>query len=222
LPGRRRRTQTALLVGLLAAVLAFVGVIQIRSQAEVERSLAGEDEASLAFQIDDLHRANESLSAEAAALSARRDALRSGTTSAASTQLAQEVERLRVVEGLIAVRGPGVVLMVDAPLRALDLQDAINNLLLGGAEAISVNDRRVTLGTAVRGPGGTLTIDGTPVHAPWTFAAVGDPDRLQRAAERMTRSLRTDPRVHDASYRVEADLVIRPVLSLRPFVYASP
>ena len=67
-----------LVLALLVAVVATLVVVQVRSQAEVRRSLAQTDTASLAFQIDDLHRSNDTLAAEATQLRARRDALRSG------------------------------------------------------------------------------------------------------------------------------------------------
>jgi hypothetical protein len=36
----------------------------------------------------------------------------------------------------------------------------------------------------------------------------------------MSKQLRTDRRVRQASYRVEADVVIRSMVSQKPFVYA--
>jgi len=38
----------------------------------------------------------------------------------------------------------------------------------------------------------------------------------------MTKALRADRRVRQATYRVEADLEIRAVITQRPFVYANP
>ena len=37
----------------------------------------------------------------------------------------------------------------------------------------------------------------------------------------MTQQMRTDRRVRQATYRVEADVVIRAVVSARPFVYGT-
>src|SRR5258708_4099575 len=68
---RRRPTGRAISVWLIALLVALVATVQIRSQAEVERSLVGIDTTSLAFLIDDLHRANDSLQTEAADLQSR-------------------------------------------------------------------------------------------------------------------------------------------------------
>ena len=218
---RRRSTGRAISVWVIALLVALVATVQIRSQAEVERSLVGTDTTSLAFLIDDLNRANDSLQAEARDLQARQATLRSGTSGAADQVLTDEANRLRAVEGLVPVHGPGVVIVVDATgLTALDLQDAINNLAAGGGEALAVNDHRVVAGVAIEQTGAGVTIDGAAVAPPWTITTIGDANRLAEVADVMTKALSADRRVRQASYRVEADVVIRSVVSGRPFVYA--
>jgi uncharacterized protein YlxW (UPF0749 family) len=208
-------------VWLIALLVALVATVQIRSQAEVERSLVGIDTTSLAFLIDDLHRANDSLQVETNDLIKRRAALQSGESGAADQVLADEANRLRAVEGLVPVHGPGVVIVIDASgLRALDLEDALNNLAAGGAEAIDINDHRVTTGTRVEQTGGGVTVGGALVMAPWTIATIGDATRLAQVADLMTHQLKTDRRVRQANYRVETDVAIRSVVSVKPFVYA--
>lgn len=210
-------------VGLIALLVALVATVQIRSQAEVERSLVGVDVASLAFLIDDLHRANDSLDAEKADLARRQAALMSGQSTAADDELRAEEERLRAIEGLVPVQGPGIVMVVDASgLSALDLQDALNNLSAGGAEAIDVNDHRVVTGVPVAQTGQGVAVDGVVVVPPWTFSVIGDSDRLARVADVMTQQLRADRRVRSAVYRIDSDIVISSVISERPFVYAIP
>jgi uncharacterized protein YlxW (UPF0749 family) len=218
---RPRASRRALGIWVIALLVAVVATIQIRSQAEVVRSLVGTDTTSLAFLIDDLHRANDALDAEKTALSQRQATLASGTGTAADQVLTDEAIRLRAAEGLVPVHGPGVVLVVNAAgLQALDLQDALNNLAVGGAEAIAVNDHRVVLGGVPieQTPSG-VDIGGVPVPPPWTIFVIGDANRLAQAADLMTQQMRADRRVRQATYRVEADLVIRAVVTERPFVY---
>ena len=218
----RRASRGALAVWVIALVVAFVGTVQIRSQAEVQRTLVGVDSTSLAFLIDDLHRANETLSAESADLVQRRDLLKSGNGTAADAALEDEATQLRDLEGLAPVQGPGVVIVIDARgLTGLDLQDALNNLGLGGAEAIAINDQRVVVGVPVRDVNGQVTVDGASVSAPWTITVVGDANRLAETADLMTKQLRADRRVRQATYRVEGTVVIRAVAKARPFVYGS-
>lgn len=209
---RRRNRATGISVWLIALVVALVATIQIRSEVEVQRSLVGTDPTSLAFLIDDLHRANDSLAAEKTDLVGRRAQLESGQSGAADQVLADEAQRLRMLEGLDPVQGPGVVLEIDATgLTALDVQDALNNLFAGGAEAIDVNGSRMVMGVPVNA-----------VSSPLTISAIGDPTRLGLVADLMTQQLRGDRRVRSASYRAESEVVIRSTISAKPFVYAVP
>jgi uncharacterized protein YlxW (UPF0749 family) len=225
-PDTRRGAQVrwqVVSVWLLALLVALVATIQIRSQAEVERSLVGLDATSLAFLIDDLHRANDALSAETTDLTQRQATLQSGGSSAADQVLTDEANRLRMLEGLAPVHGPGVVIVIDAGgLASLDLQDAVNNLSAGGAEAIDVNGRRIVVGVPIQQTEQGVEVDGVLVVAPWTISVIGDSTRLAEVADLMTQQLRTDRRVRQASYTVQQDVVIRSTVSQRPFVYAIP
>jgi uncharacterized protein YlxW (UPF0749 family) len=217
---RPMASRRAIGIWLIALLVAVVATVQIRSQAEVVRSLVGTDTTSLAFLIDDLHRANDSLDAQTTALAQRQTTLESGTSTAADQVLADEAIRLRAIEGLIPVHGPGVVMVVDASgLQALDLQDALNNLSVGGAEALAVNDHRVVLGVPIEQSSSGVTIGGVQLPPPWTISAIGDANRLAQSADVMTQQMRADRRVRQATYRVEADLAIKSVVSERPFVY---
>ena len=221
-PARPRSSSGALAVWLIALLIALVATIQLRSQAEVERSLQSADPASLAFSIDQLHRANESLDAQIGSLNQQVAALQSGGSTAADQELAAEATQLRMLEGLIPVQGPGIVFTLDASgLTSIDLQDAINTLTAGGGEAMEANLHRIVEGVDIEQSDNGITIDGSIIQAPWTIVVIGDPTRLAETADAMTQQLRGDRRVREAAYRVEANLVIRSVVSEKPFVYAS-
>jgi uncharacterized protein YlxW (UPF0749 family) len=216
-----RRRARIVSVWLIVLVVALVATVQIRSEVEVQRSLSGTDATSLAFLIDDLHRANESLEAEASDLARRRAQLQTGESGAADQVLTDEAQRLRAVEGLVPVKGPGVVIDIDATgLTVLDMQDALNNLAAGGAEAVDVNGHRYAMGLPLAQTSDGVSIDGSIIVQPWTISVIGDPNRLGLVADLMTQQLRTDRRVRTASYRVETSMVIRSVISAKPFVYA--
>ncbi|HKW06426.1 MAG TPA: DUF881 domain-containing protein [Candidatus Dormibacteraeota bacterium] len=209
---RRRNRATGISVWLIALAVAVVATIQIRSEVEVQRSLVGVDPTSLAFLIDDLHRANDALDAQKTDLSSQRAHLQSGQSGAADQVLSAEADQLRAVEGLVPVHGPGVVLEIDASgLTALDVQDAVNNLLAAGGEAIDINGHRIVMGVPI-----------TTVSSPLTISVIGDPTRLGLVADLMTQQLRADRRVRGATYRIETDIMIASVISEKPFVYAVP
>ena len=220
---RSRSSSGAVAVWIIALLIAVVATIQLRSQAEVERSLQSADPATLAFSIDQLHRSNDELQAQIATLERQRAMLQGGDGSAVDQELKNEADQLRMVEGLVPVHGPGIVLTLDASgLTYIDLEDALNNLAAGGGEAMAVDGHRVVLGVDVEQIESGVTVDGRLITVPWTFEVIGDPARLTETADLMTQQLRGDRRVHVAAYTVEPDLVVRGVLSERPFVYGLP
>ncbi len=219
--GRSRSSGGAMAVWLIALLVAFVATVQLRSQAEVERSLQQADPATLAFSIDQLHRSNDALEVQIASLKQQQSMLQTGGGDAADQQLTSDANQLRMLEGLVPVHGPGIVLTLDASgLTSLDLQDAINNLSAGGGEAIAVNGHRIVLGVDIEQSDIGVSVEGSLVTAPWRFDVIGDPSRLAETADLMTQQLRGDRRVHVAAYSVEQDLVVRAVVTERPFVYA--
>jgi len=101
------------------------------------------------------------------------------------------------------VSGPGVtVTLTDAPtgvdtadvdpdwlvVHQQDIEDVMNALWSGGAEAMTVQGARITAGTVVRCIGNVILIDGTSYSPPYRIAAIGDPDRLEDTLE-------ADPRI---------------------------
>jgi uncharacterized protein YlxW (UPF0749 family) len=159
---------------------------------------------------------------ETADLMQRKATLQAGGSPAADQELIAEANRLRAIEGFVPVHGPGIVMVVDASgLQALDLQDALNNLAVAGAEAIAVNNRRVGVGVPIAQVSEGVSIDGEVLTAPWTISAIGDANRLAEAADAMTQQMRADRRVRQASYRVETVIDIRAVTIERPYVYAN-
>ena len=135
---------------------------------------------------DDLAKTQARLRAETAA--ARDARLRQSATGRA---LADEVLRLELAVGGAVVRGPGIVVRLDDAellgedaenrITDADLQTVVNALWAAGAEAVSVNDRRVGALTAIREAGEAILVDYRPVSPPYVVRAVGDPDVLEPA-----------------------------------------
>jgi uncharacterized protein YlxW (UPF0749 family) len=133
--------------------------------------------------------------ANVANLQDRLDRLRASTTdlratlasqSADQQALAARIERLEVRTGFSAVTGPGVRITVDdAPdgdatqqVRDSDLATLVDGLWNAGAEAISVNDKRLTNLTAFDNVGPAIHIGITPLVPPYTILVIGNPDTL--------------------------------------------
>lgn len=117
--------------------------------------------------------------------------------------------------GATAVRGPGLRVTVDNPavattgpaggrpgstpigavsvLTDVDVRGIVNELWAEGAEAIAVNDVRLTPTSAIRFAGQAVLVDFQPISAPYEISAIGDPDTLVTdfAASAVADRLRT-------------------------------
>jgi uncharacterized protein YlxW (UPF0749 family) len=61
----------------------------------------------------------------------------------------------------------------------LDLQELVNGLWAAGAEAVSINDLRLTARTAIRSAGEAILVDYRPLSPPYVVRAIGDPRALE-------------------------------------------
>ena len=136
---------------------------------------------------------------EAQSLGADIAALRAGSGDSALRQVQRQGRPLRIAAGLEEVSGPGLeVTLDDAPEEVLasagedvnnalvhqqDIQGVVNALWQGGAEAMTVQGVRIISTTGIKCVGNTVILNGVPYSPPYRIAAIGDPDRLQRALD---------------------------------------
>ena len=92
------------------------------------------------------------------------------------------------------VSGPGVqITLSDAPpgqipagatpndlvIHQQDIEDTMNALWAGGAEAMTVQGVRITNRTVIRCIGNVILVDATSYSPPYVIQAIGDPDTLR-------------------------------------------
>lgn len=180
---RRRTLGTATVVLTAFGLLVTVAAVQNSQQAGVQTA----SRASLIANIEERR-------GDVAALEERRFDLQELNVSlqdnfedvTASTQSAlARVERLGVVTGFQAVLGPGVRITVgdgpDAAVRAADLRALVDGLWNAGAEAIAINDQRLTARSAISNSGVTVRIVGNnrSLSPPYVVEAIGNRGTLQ-------------------------------------------
>lgn len=217
---RTARAQRIFAVSLIALVLGFLLVVQIRSQARVAQSLVNQDNTSVALLINDLNRGNNDLLLQTLSLGQRRAALQQALNSggADTRALDREGQVLGMVGGTLPVHGPGLEIRITGSVLDFELQDALNELRNAGAEAFSINGYRLVAGTPIVSRGDGLTIDGHPVSTPYLLRVIGDPEQLQGAADISASSLQTRVEV---SVERKPDLAISEVLAPKPLIYAQ-
>lgn len=101
-----------------------------------------------------------------------------------------EVAQLRYkksLAGLTKMNGPGIIITLndsqggtseDSIIHAADLRDTLNLLWGSGAEAISVNDQRIVLSSAVDCIVNTIMINGIRLSTPFRIEAIGDQNKM--------------------------------------------
>jgi uncharacterized protein YlxW (UPF0749 family) len=105
--------------------------------------------------------------------------------------LVEDVEKYRMFNGEIEVKGPGVKVTLEDASYAPSGEDVnnylvheshlfkvINELYISGAQAVAVNGKRLTHNSYLYCNGPIVTIDGNPYPAPFTITAIGDPEVL--------------------------------------------
>jgi uncharacterized protein YlxW (UPF0749 family) len=214
------RAQRLIVVSLIAIALGFLVVVQLRSQAAVARSLATQDDTSVALLINDLNRANNQLLQQGVALVAQeaqlREALTAGGADAQAIQ--KELTTLREVNGALPVHGPGLSIRIQGTIMDFELQDALNNLRNAGAEAIALNGQRIIGSTPVQSRGDSLLINGRAVSSPLSLLVIGDPEQLGPAADLAASSLQTRVQVQ---IQRQTEIAITQVVTPRPLIYAQ-
>ena len=184
--GRRRRVGPwgAVAVAAFVALLVVAG-LQTRRGSTADRA----EPRQLARQVATARTQLASDRARVAALrreTARiqRDQLGSDTSAAG---LRQSLTRLRTLTGTVAVTGPGVVVVADNAPGATssrnevldsDLQKLVNGFWQAGAEAIAIDDQRLTTLSTIRLAGGAITVNAHSLRRPYVVTVVGDRNTL--------------------------------------------
>jgi len=168
----------ALLIGIL-----LVG--QLRSQARPTEisSLPAQELSQL---IETLGQRNRELRTGLADV---REQLREYRVAGSQGQSALEVtredlRRITAFAALASVQGQGIILEVDGRLDAIALNDLLNELRNAGAEALAVDEIRITHRSVATQGAVNLLIDGVEVGERFRLAAIGSPEGLLATMER--------------------------------------
>jgi uncharacterized protein YlxW (UPF0749 family) len=185
---RRRRARNRLaaaLIGVLTLLLGFAFAVQVRS-TDADTTLSGQREEDLVRILDELNAQEDRLRQQ---IADQRSALGQLTNSdsqqaTALDEARQRAEAIGILNGSIAAQGPGLRMVIRDPagtVRVADLLDAIQELRGAGAETMQIDGVRIGVSTAVTGDPGALSVDGTPIPAPYEVLVIGSPQDLQTA-----------------------------------------
>lgn len=111
--------------------------------------------------------------------------------SSAAKIIRDELDKARIIAGLVDVEGPGIILILDDlsfsekySYNLIDytmLLETVNELNAAGAEAISINDQRIISTTEIRQANMHININTKKFAPPYTFKVIGEPNTLEAA-----------------------------------------
>lgn len=190
---RPLRAKLGLALGLvLAALVVTVGAAQARIAAPV----VAKERAELIDRIESATSDADELEGDVETL---RDDVGERQREALKKHGGSKGELVSLLSGATKVHGTGVKLVVDdakeadqggggpresagfsdtGRVRDRDMQRVVNGLWQSGAEAIAINDQRLTALSAIRAAGDAILVDNKPLVPPYTVLAVGDGQNL--------------------------------------------
>jgi len=215
-----------LLLTIVCFILGLLLVAQFRTQRMTSRSLLSASSADQLAMISSLVENNARLREEMEALEEQLSEYQQATGRAMLGALVQELNKIRIINGLVEVSGSGVEVTIDGPIGVLDIQDLINELRNAGAEALTINGERLTLYSVIASTeDGVMIANGMKPSRPYILQAIGQPETLETALLRRGGLIATLERNYDglAVSVIKRERMVLPVYKgAIEFVYASP
>lgn len=193
-----KRQSGILVIGLLALFIGLILSIQIRTNAgsdqgglvpigklkgyEAELKQVQDEKAEVVQELLDLEKRLADIEKE----KAREDTFVNG--------LVSDLEKYRMWAGVLDVQGPGILVTIKDPVMDQYQEDysvitnnfdlllgLVNRLKEAGAEAISINEQRISANTEISLAGSNININGTATAPPYIVKAIGNPQTLDGA-----------------------------------------
>ena len=196
--GRRRSTVRHRTMSALLAVALGLATTSAALALRAPQPAVLAARAILEKQIGERTAAVDRLRMQNAATAQQIAALQATVLAARDSPLVDQLAADALISGASALTGPGLrITLSDAPdvggvvdpdrrVQDVDLQILVNGLWAAGAEAIAVNDHRLTTTTAIRSAGSAILVDLNPLVGPYVVDAIGGAADLQTRLARLS------------------------------------
>jgi uncharacterized protein YlxW (UPF0749 family) len=197
---KMKKLHSQISVGIVCVLLGFMITYQLKVVMNQNKELDEKKPvAQITLQIEQLKNQKQDLEGKVNELQEQiksyEDAAAEGNTIA--KEIVKTLEDTRILTGSVNVQGEGVVIYItpqseifgnslDAPpILDTDLIKLVNELNAADAEAISVNEIRVTARTGIRSAGNYITINEERIspYKKITIKAIGDKLKLKKTLD---------------------------------------
>ncbi|MFO7295847.1 MAG: DUF881 domain-containing protein [Caldicoprobacter sp.] len=192
----KKSLSAQLSITFVSLILGLALAAQFKNVQRVGGSVSLQRTQELTRQVQKLEQENDALEARIKEYEERIREFENAIQSEGQSNklIYEELERTRMLAGLVDLQGPGVVVTVNVKyvnewgedaivqnVRYDDLLKLVNELNAAGAEAIAINDERIIATTEIRNAGNYIVINTNRYSAPFEIKAIGNPDTLEAA-----------------------------------------
>jgi uncharacterized protein YlxW (UPF0749 family) len=186
------RQGAQLSIAFVCIILGIMLSLQYKTTIFHNASLFDQRGGKLEDMLDATMKEKDALEEKVDTLTQQLDNMRQQDE--ALKDLQAELNATYMSAGLVALEGPGLMItMNDRPstlqanrnpnddlIHEADLLMLINELKASGAEAISLNDERVTAMSEIRCAGPLIIVNQNRIGPPFVIKAIGDPELLEK------------------------------------------
>ncbi|MFH1284492.1 MAG: DUF881 domain-containing protein [Candidatus Peregrinibacteria bacterium] len=158
-----------------AAILLGIAIpVQVRSLGGIKDDLIRDSRSNVFQEIMILKEKNEDLRTEISDLQNTLDQFADQT--AALDSIENEILKYKKLSGLSPVFGQGLSITIDGKITTPWIVDLVNEFFNSGAQAVSVNNIRITNQTVGFDtlPQGQILLNGSILSTPYVFNIIGD------------------------------------------------
>lgn len=185
-----KNNKIAIVLGVVCCILVISIFTQMKTVNDMENSV-GTTLSANSELIDEVFSAQEDYDKLYAQLEKAEEELEKIRTEATAgnqeaTEAEAELKENNMLLGLTEVKGEGIIIILDDNrnvegdeinlsqylVHEQDLLQIVNELFNAGAEAISINEHRVTNITAIRCDGNIIRVNGQIITVPITIKAI--------------------------------------------------
>ena len=188
MPHRQKR-KWHLTLALALLVLGILISAQIQTQNRLELDLSAQTSSDLTIMVNNLSEKRQSLSLEVSrlerTLNSYLDDYSDNSELFSSVEI--ESERLSKIVGTTEVYGSGITVELSQDMYPLykDVLDIVNELWAAGAEAVAINDYRLSERSYIyfedTDEGTFITVDNNRLSFPIVISAIGNSSTLERS-----------------------------------------
>lgn len=185
---KKNKIMMSVIIGIICVILITVMFAQFKTVEEtditgIETAREAELQTMLSSWKTKYEEIEEKLTDTKSKINEYNEKIQSNQE--ASELLDEELEQSNLLVGKTNVQGEGIIITLkdneEKSIEASDLRTLINELKLAGAEAISINDKRILNMTELVDVNGVILINEERIVSPYIVKAIGDQTYLSSA-----------------------------------------